>query len=78
MTTVELSNTNPTVRTIQQIDLISSAGRLTKPYGTTSLPIKGTHTWNRACKEVIVGFTVYPWLKLKASEPQWANHQVVT
>ena len=70
MTTVERSNANPTVRTIQQIDLISSAGRLTKPNGTPSLPIKGTHTWNRACKEVIVGFTVYPWLKLSFHSPR--------
>ena len=56
MTTVESSNANPTVRTIQQIDLISSAVRMTKPHGTTSLPIKGTHTWNRACKEVIASW----------------------
>ena len=70
MTTVVTMDANPTVRTIQQIDLIPSAVRTVKPYGTTSSSIKGTRTWNRACKEVIVGHAAYSYLRLFFHSPR--------
>ena len=44
MTTVGAGDTNPIVRTLQQISLISSAGKVIKPDWPTSSPIEGIYT----------------------------------
>ena len=44
MTTVT-SDTN-LMKTVQQIGLISTAGNIIKPYGTSSLPMEGIQSCN--------------------------------
>jgi len=44
MTTVVSSDANSTMRTVQQMGLISGAEKISKPYGTTSSTIKGIHS----------------------------------
>jgi len=50
MTTVGAGDTNPIVRTLQQISLISSAGKVIKPDWPTSSSIEGIYAWNRTCR----------------------------
>ena len=57
MTTVVTGDTNPIVRTLQYISLISSAGKIIKPDWPTSSSIEGIHTCNRTCRTITVWYS---------------------
>ena len=44
MTTMVTSDANSVMRAVQQMRLISSAEKISKPYGTTSSSIVGIHS----------------------------------